>query len=162
MLRSGTNNDFDELYSIYMHPSVNPFLSFEIMSKEDFLPIFHQLATSGTLYVYENNDKRIIATCILSRLTRRLSHVICLNTFATNPDFQRQGFGTKFIREILDELRKDEEIKRVELYAESDNEIALKFYKKLGFQVEGCLKKYMKRAQEDHYVDELALAMIFD
>ncbi|CAF4356850.1 unnamed protein product, partial [Rotaria sordida] len=79
-----------------------------------------------------------------------------------NPNFHRQGIGTKFIRELIHELRKDEQIKRIELFAEADNEIGLNFYKKVGFQVEGCLKRYMKRAQDDHFVDELVLAMIFD
>ncbi|CAF1438090.1 unnamed protein product [Rotaria sordida] len=161
MLRLGRDNDFDALYSIYMHPTVNPYLSFEIMSKEEFLPLFNELTTSGTLYIYENSDGQITATCIVERSKRRCAHVISLSTFATNPNFHRQGIGTKFIRELIHELRKDEQIKRIELFAEADNEIGLNFYKKVGFQVEGCLKRYMKRAQDDHFVDELVLAMIF-
>ncbi|CAF4236528.1 unnamed protein product, partial [Rotaria sordida] len=134
MLRLGRDNDFDALYSIYMHPTVNPYLSFEIMSKEEFLPIFNELTTSGTLYIYENSDGQITATCIVHRSKRRSAHISSLSTFATNPNFHRQGIGTKFIRELIHELRKDEQIKRIQLYAEADNEIALNFYKKVGFQ----------------------------
>ncbi len=162
MLRLGTNKDFDMLYSIYMHPTVNPYLSFEVMSKEEFKPIFNELTKSGTLYVYENTDGQVVATCIVVRLARRCAHTVCLTTLATNPDCQRQGIGSRFMRELINEIRKDEEIKRIELYAEDDNEIALNFYKKLDFQVEGCLKKYYKRAQDDHFVDELVLARIFE
>ncbi|CAF1081154.1 unnamed protein product [Rotaria sp. Silwood1] len=162
MLRLGTDNDFDALYSIYMHPVVNPYLSFEIMSKEEFLPLFNELTTSGTLYVYENSDGQVAATCIAQHLKRRFSHTICLSTFVTNPNFHRQGIGTKFLREIINELRKDKPIKRIELFAEVDNEIALNFYKKFGFQIEGRLRQSFKRVQDNHFVDELALSMIFD
>ncbi|CAF1304910.1 unnamed protein product [Rotaria sp. Silwood1] len=162
MLRLGTDNDFDALYPIYMHPVVNPYFSFEIMSKEEFLPIFNELTASGTLYVYENSDGQVAATCIAQRAERRCAHVVSLTTLATNPNFHRQGIGTKFMQELINELRKDQQIKRIELFAEADNEIALNFYKKLGFQLEGCLKGYFKRAQDNHYVDELVLAMVFD
>jgi ribosomal protein S18 acetylase RimI-like enzyme len=162
MLRLGTDTDFDALYPIYMHPIVNPYLSFEIMDKEEFLPIFKELVNSGTLYVYENTDGQVTATCIVRRLKRRCAHVVCLSTLATNPNFQRKGIGTMFIKELINEVRKDEEIKRIELYVEADNETAIAFYTKLGFQVQGCLTKYFKRARDDHPVDELIMAMVFD
>lgn len=162
MLRVGHENDFDALYDIYMHPTVNPYLSFEPMSKEEFLPIFNELFQSGILYVYENAEGQILSTCIANRLERRCMHTVCLSTLATNPQYHRQGIGTKFLRELLGEIRKNEEIKRIELYAEDDNQIALKFYKKLGFEEEGYLRKYFKRAQDEHFVGEFILAMIFD
>ncbi|CAF1406408.1 unnamed protein product [Adineta ricciae] len=162
MLRLGTIEDIDALHQIYMHPTVNPYLSFEIMNKEDFLPIFQELIESGKLYIYENTDGAVLATCFVVRQTRRIGHIVYLSTLATNPNYQRQGIGTKFMHELINEIRNDKDIKRIELYAEVDNEIALNFYKKLGFQVEGCLKKYFKRAYENHFVDELVLAMIFE
>jgi RimJ/RimL family protein N-acetyltransferase len=162
MLRVGTIEDFSELYPIYMHPSVNPYLSFEVMSKEDFAPIFHELLQSSKLYVYENVDGRVAATCMVVRQARRCAHTVCLSTLATNPNYHRQGIGSTFMRELIQVVRKDPTIKRIELYAEADNESALNFYKKLGFQVEGCLKNYFKRATDHHFVDELVLAMIFE
>ena len=75
--------------------------------------------------------------------------------------FQHQGIGTKFLGELIDEVRKNEEIKRIELYAEADNEIALKFYKKFGFQIEGCLKKYFKRAGSNQFIDEFVSSIVF-
>lgn len=141
---------------------VNPYLSFEIMDKESFLPIFTKMITVGTLFIYENNDGELIGTCITKKFDRRCSHIIQITTLATNPKFFRQGFGSQFIRALISQLRQDSNIKRIELYAESDNESALKFYQKLGFSIEGCLKKYYKRATEDNYVDELILAMVFD
>ena len=161
MLRKGTTNDFDALYSIYMHPTVNPYLSFEIMDQQAFQPIFDEKLRSGTLYIYENDQGEIVATANVKKYERRCAHVRCITTFATNPNFARQGFGTKFMKALVDHLREDEEVKRIELFAEADNPIALGFYQKLGFQIEGCLKKYYKRANEDNFVDEFVLAMLF-
>lgn len=162
MLRVGTADDFDALYPIYMHSTVNPYLNFEVMNKDDFAPVFDELLESGQLYVYETSNERVAATCIVRPYDRRTAHVVCLSTLATNPNCHRQGIGSRFLRELIQEIRKDATIKRIELYAEVDNINALQFYKKLGFEVEGCLKKYFKRATDDHYVDELALAMTFD
>ena len=162
MLRRGSNDDFDALYPIYMHPKVNPYLSFEIMSKELFRPIFDELTNSGAFFVYEQPDGQIAATCIASRGQRRCAHVMCLSSLATDPTLHRQGVGSKFVQDLIAELRKDEQVKRIELYAEADNDIALKFYQKLGFQIEGCLRKSYKRADDPEAVDELILGLLLD
>ena len=161
MLRVGNEADFDTLFPIYMHPSINPYLSFEIMDKTSFKRLFNELIKSGTLYIYENDSGDLLGTCIVYRLERRCSHVVQLTTLAINPNFHRQGFGTAFVHTLIDHLRKDLSIKRIELFAEVDNRGALNFYEKLGFRNEGCLKNYYKRADEVDYVDELILAMTF-
>ena len=162
MLRLGSHDDFDALYPIYMHRKVNPYLSFEIMSKELFRPIFDQLINSGTLFVYEQPAGHIAATCIARRGQRRCAHVVCLSTLATDPTCHRQGVGSTFVRDLIAHLAKDKQVKRIELYAEADNDIALKFYQKLGFHIEGCLRKYYKRADDSEAVDELILGMLLD
>ncbi|CAF2253395.1 unnamed protein product, partial [Rotaria magnacalcarata] len=78
------------------------------------------------------------------------------------PNFQRKGFGTRFMRELIEELRKDKRTKRLELYVVVGNEIGLNFYKKLGFQVEGCLRKQFTMIKDGPPVDDLILAMVFD
>ncbi|CAF3309303.1 unnamed protein product [Rotaria socialis] len=162
MLRLGTENDFDALYPIYMHPTVNPYLNFEMMSKEEFLPLFRELITSGTLYVYENEDGQITATCIPCRLKRRCAHIVSLPTFATHPNFQRRGIGTRFLSELIEELRKDKRTKRLELYVSVGNEGALHLYQKVGFQVEGYLRKSFTPMKDGPPTDDLLMGLIFD
>ena len=65
------------------------------------------------------------------------------------------------MNEIINFLKK-ENIRRIDLYAEADNPIAINFYKKTGFQLEGVLKKYFKREDENKYVDEYVMALILD
>ena len=159
-LRLGTTSDLDELFDIYMDEKINPFLNFEIMKKEEFRKIFDELMNSGELFVYEC-DNTIVATCIVLRQKRRANHVVSLGTLATNPKFQRQGIGTKFMRALINKVKADG-IKRIDLCAEADNPIALNFYKKLGFQLEGILKKYFKRPNENQYIDEHMLVLFPD
>jgi putative acetyltransferase len=115
---------------------------------------------SGQLYVYEHNNK-IVATCVVMKQKRRASHVASLGSLATHPQFQGKGIGTRFMRELIEKM-KSEGIRRVDLCAEADNPVALSFYKKLGFQLEGVLKKYFKRPYENHYIDEHMLALIIE
>lgn len=53
-------------------------------------------------------------------------------------------------------------VKRIELYAESDNAPALRFYEKLGFVREGTLRKFYKRAGEADYIDDHLMALLLD
>ncbi|MBN9288037.1 MAG: GNAT family N-acetyltransferase [Gammaproteobacteria bacterium] len=159
-LRIASATDVDELHAIYMDKEVNPFLNFEIMSKESFKPIFNELLQSGDLYIYEN-DTQIVATCVVMRLKRRAQHVVTLGTLATHPDFQGKGIGTQFIKELINKL-KATGIKRIDLCAEADNPKAISFYQKLGFKLEGVLQKYFLRENEDKYIDEHLMAMILD
>lgn len=160
ILRRGTQLDFDLLYPIYMDKDTNPFLSFEILPKTEFRPIFDELLASGDLYVYELNHQ-ILATCIVTRYKRRAQHVASLGTLATHPDYKGQGIGKQFMHVLIEKLRQDG-LKRLDLMAEADNERAIRFYEKLGFKLEGVLKKYFLRADTNDYVDEYLMAKILD
>lgn len=150
----------DYLLPIYMHASVNPYLTFEIMDKPAFEPIFYELTQGHDLYVYEKNHD-IAATCIVVRHKRRCQHIALLSTFAVHPLYQNQGVGTQFLSTLFQQL-KESGVKRIELFCEADNLTAEKFYKKMGFEIEGRLKKYLKRAHQDHYVDDYMMAYFID
>ena len=159
VLRAGTLRDLPALYSIYMHERVNPFLGFEPMALARFRPVFRKLISGGELLVYEA-EREIAATCIVTLGSGRTAHVATIGTLATNPSFQGRGIGTKFVREVLSRLRR-RGARRVELFVESDNPIAIRFYKKLGFKREGVLRRYFKRAGHRRFVDEHVMALLF-
>jgi hypothetical protein len=77
-----TGKDFNDLYDIYMHPEVNPYLSFEIMDKPSFQPISQELHSSGKHIKYIDQNNTILAKAILNHHSRRLSHVVTLTTLA--------------------------------------------------------------------------------
>lgn len=164
----GSEDDFDTLYEIYMHNKVNPFLDFEVMDKASFKPIFQNMLSQGQLYLYRqspsSNDSKagpIVATGIVKTHKARVSHCATITSFATHPNHCKQGIGSAFMKHIL-EMLKQQGIRRVDLYAEADNESGLHFFKKLGFQLEGVMRDLIRRKNEDHYVDEHLLAIILD
>jgi putative acetyltransferase len=61
------------------------------------------------------------------------------------------------MKSLLKILR-NQGIKRVELSVEADNLAGEKFYKKLGFELEGRFKNWFKRENDNFYVDELIMA----
>ena len=65
-----------------------------------------------------------------------------------------------FLEDILESLI-TKGFKRIDLWVEADNERAQKFYKKLGFQVDGIIPNYFKRANSEAYIDELVMSKLF-
>ncbi len=157
MLRDYHPDDYHGFCDIVMHPSVNPFLSFEIMDSISFMNTFDELVNRNTVKVFEQDDK-VVAVVIIKRHKRRCAHVVELGTLGVHPDYQSKGIGHHFIQAILDDLSQDESIRKVQLTVESDNEKALAFYEKLGFEQEGVFKEWFKRKADEHYVDEIFLA----
>lgn len=140
MLRKGKAEDYHALFAIYMHPKVIPHMTFDAMTKKQFVPVFKDLTEEDTLYVYQNPGGELAATCIVCDDDAPSEHCATITTFAVNPNLHRQGVGTKFLTEVINEIRKDGHIKRIELTVDADNEEGLKFFEKLGFQAEGCKK----------------------
>jgi putative acetyltransferase len=60
---------------------------------------------------------------------------------------------------VFDHLKKLN-IKRLELIVESDNPKAIKLYQKLGFDIEGTLRAYLKRDNADEPVDDYAMSIL--
>jgi putative acetyltransferase len=162
MFRAGRPRDFDALFPIYMDPVTNRFLGLEIMDKKDFQPILKDLTEEDTLYVSQNPDGQIAATCIVSAEDNRCDHCFSISFFATNSKFQRQGVGSKFLKEVIEKIRIDPHITRIEILVDADNEPALNFFKKHGFQQEAVLKKGCKRKQDANYVDINVMALTYE
>jgi putative acetyltransferase len=74
MIRKASQNDFDFIYGLYMHPQVNRFLLYEMMDAAAFKQIFNELLSDDVLYVYETDD--VSADMFkLVPLEHRLSHI---------------------------------------------------------------------------------------
>jgi putative acetyltransferase len=158
--RLATPEDIDTVFALYMHEKVVPYLGYDPMPLEDFRPIYRELVDSGSYYVYER-EGRVAGFYRAARYPGRVRHVACLGTLAVDPAFHGQGVARAMVGEAIAAL-KAAGIKRVELYAESDNAPALRFYEKLGFEREGTLRKFYKRAGEADYVDDHLMALLLD
>lgn len=158
--RKAVLEDIDSIYEIYMDEAVNPFLNVEFMSKSDFKQIFNQLLNQENLWICEL-DGNVVGLYAITRRKRRVNHVACIDSIALKSDYIGRGLGTQLMQQIIDELQQ-EGIQRIELIVESDNKSAIKFYQKFGFEIEGTLRKYFKRAYQNHYVDDYIMALVFD
>jgi putative acetyltransferase len=75
---------------------------------------------------------------------------------AVRDDFQGQGVGTALLQAAVDVADKWLNLLRLELEVYTDNEPALRLYKKFGFVIEGTLVRYAYRAGQ--YIDVYMMA----
>lgn len=160
MRRLAELNDLETIFSIYMDPAVVPFLGFDPMPIEAFKSIFGELVDSRCFFAYDVNGE-LAGFYKASRHPGRASHVGYLGSLAVAPKFQGLGVAYAMVTEAIEALRCSG-AKRIELIVESDNIRGLAFYSRLGFEIEGKLRKFYKRSHESEYVDDFIMSKIFD
>jgi L-phenylalanine/L-methionine N-acetyltransferase len=87
----------------------------------------------------------------------RRKHVANIG-MAVSAEFQNKGIGSKLVSAALDLAFNWLSVKRIELEVYTDNEAAIKLYKKHGFSVEGTARAYAFKNGE--YVDVYLMAKI--
>lgn len=80
---------------------------------------------------------------------------VCEVNIAVDPQFQRQGIGSRLI-EAIKQHAADHGIRKLRLRVLSSNEPALAFYRKCGFEEEGRLKEEFYLGGQ--YVDEVFMS----
>lgn len=158
MRRRATPSDIEAVYAIYSHEKVVPFLTYDPMSLGEFEAIYAELVASGNFWVW-TVDGAIAGFYKATRYPGRVQHVALLGTLAVDPRLHGQGIAHAMVTDAIERLKADG-IRRIELYAESDNTQALRFYRKLGFVHEGTLRAFYKRADQPNYVDEHVMGLL--
>ena len=87
----------------------------------------------------------------------RRKHVGAIG-MAVRDDWQGKGAGTALMQAAVDLADKWLNLSRIELEVYTDNEPAIRLYKKFGFELEGTQKMFGLRAGE--YVDVYSMARI--
>jgi putative acetyltransferase len=87
----------------------------------------------------------------------RRKHAALLG-MAVHDKWQSKGVGTALMKALIELADKWLNISRLELSVYTDNEPALKLYKKLGFQIEGTHRKHTFR--DGVYVDSHSMARV--
>jgi putative acetyltransferase len=158
--RLALKKDFDAVYELYMDDNMNRFLTYDPMEKREFEIIYNELVGTNTLYVVEIGNE-IAASYRLIRKTNRESGTVYIGGFVVKNSLQSKGVGAKILSHIKDALR-SQDIKRIELTVNIDNERGIRFYKKHGFEVEGHIKNSYKLSSTGNYYDEYIMAFIFE
>jgi putative acetyltransferase len=158
MIRKITEEDFDFIYELYMHPQVNKYLLYEPMPANEFKAIFTDLLNKDIIHIFE--EKGLTAGMFkLIPLTYRSAHVAYLGGLAIHPSFSGQGLGFIMLKEIL-AYAKDLGLLRIELSVAVINEKAIRLYKKAGFEKEGVLRKYTHLEKENVFLDEIMMSWL--
>lgn len=101
-------------------------------------------------------EGEIVGQVFLQIFTRpRRKHVGQIG-MSVRDDYQGQGVGSALMQAAVDMADRWLNVLRLELDVYTDNEPAVRLYKKFGFEIEGTLKKYAFRDGE--YVDVYAMA----
>ena len=159
MIRRITEKDFDFIYGLYMHPSVNPFLMYEQMDPDAFKPIFGDFLKSNIIYIFET-DGRAAGMFKFIKQEHRDSHKAYLGGLAIDPSFSGKGYGLQMMHEII-ELGKTMDILRIELSVATFNEKAISLYEKIGFVKEGVLRKFTHLKSEGRFIDEVMMSYLY-
>eukprot|EP00249_Psilotum_nudum_P004261 c17801_g1_i1 orf=427-951(-) len=102
------------------------------------------LASGGfsKLACYGNN----FVGCIACRIERTFGGKrLCIMTLGILAPYRRLGIGSKLMENVLDLCARTPEILEVYLHVQTNNEEALEFYKKFGFEVIEIMQNYYKR-----------------
>lgn len=90
-------------------------------------------------------------------LRPRRKHVASIG-MGVRDDWQGKGVGTAMMQAVTDMADKWLNILRIELEVYTDNDPAIRLYKKFGFEIEGTLKQHAFR--EGQYVDSYYMARL--
>jgi putative acetyltransferase len=160
LLRKATPDDFNFIYELHIHPEVNRFLFYEIMSAEEFRPVFNELLLDEILYVYEE-DNVSKGMFKFTPKQHRSSHIVSLGGVAIHPLFSGKGYGQRMLNEII-LLGKERGFIRMELGVSTINAKAIHLYEKAGFKKEGLLKKYIFLKTENLFLDDILMAYLYE
>ena len=149
--------DFDAVYDLYMDEYANAYLTYDPMSKEEFLPIFKELLASKTLYVVQDGEETI-ATYRLVPYTARQAHTV-LGAFTIRSGSQGKGIGAQILSDIKKACEKENKI-RIELTVDKDNMRAINLYKRMGFEIEGTVRKSYRLGRTGQFYDEYLMAVL--
>lgn len=142
-----------------MHPKVNPFLLYEQMDTNDFLPIFNELLAKNIIYIF-NADGNDAGMFKLIRQEHRDSHKAYLGGLAIHPSSAGKGYGLQMMNEII-ELGKSMGILRMDLSVAVFNDKAIALYEKVGFNKEGVMKKFTHLKSEGRFIDEQLMSYLY-
>ena len=118
-------------------------------------------APEGTYPLVAEVDGEVVGQLTLhSNPTRpRRAHAGALG-MAVRDDWHGRGVGTALMAACLDLADNWLNLTRVELDVYTDNEPALRLYKKFGFEIEGTLRRYAYR--DGKWVDAYFMARLRD
>ena len=158
-IRKITSTDLNFVYSLYMHPQINPYLLYEQMDKTSFEPIFQELLKDGIMYIFEVENETA-GMFKLIPLKHRCDHIAYLGSVAIGTNFAGKGLGKKMLQTIID-FGRTLGLLRIELSVSITNDKAIHLYESVGFEKEGIIRKYTHLKSENRFLDEMLMSYLY-
>jgi putative acetyltransferase len=158
IIREAELKDCGELMAIRQMPKVmENILSYENEPKDFIEKRFKCKSEGDYWFVAEKNDKVIGLIILNNHLNPRKCHVGGI-TVMVNSDYHNMGVGTMLMNKVVELADSKLNIKRLELGVFTENQAAIKLYKKFNFEVEGIKRKSALR--NDQFADEYYMGRI--
>jgi L-amino acid N-acyltransferase YncA len=154
-IRLATDKDMKAIWEIWMQDHVIKYMSFEKMAFSEFQPLFHSMAETSQIYVLveqEAGEEKVIAVRRLEFGKEECSHVVGMYSLGLHKDYLKKGYGHKFYEQLLELIKKNKSIKRVELTQSEGNEAAFHLAEKYGFEVEVIFPNWLLEKLYERYV----------
>ncbi|ORX87376.1 acyl-CoA N-acyltransferase [Anaeromyces robustus] len=74
---------------------------------------------------------------------------VYIYTLGVLPAYRRLGVGSKLLQYIFDNCKENNKIKQIYLHIPTNNESALNFYKKHGFEIKETIKDYYDKSESN-------------
>jgi RimJ/RimL family protein N-acetyltransferase len=130
------------------------------LKAENFRRSIEELRTAG-LYVVAEEGGLVVGHALLVPMPlEAIAHVFRL-TIMVHEGHQGRGVGTALMKHLMDWARRDPRCLKIELGVRSVNTRAIRLYKKLGFKLEGRLKKRL-RMPDGTFIDDLLMGWLPD
>lgn len=157
-VRRAEPNDYEAVRQIYLHPKAMwgtlqmPFPSAEIWRKRLADP------PDGMFMLLACVEEEVVGNLGLTQPNSpRRRHVGQIG-MAVRDDWQGRGIGTALMQAAVDLADNWLNLSRLELEVYTDNEPAIKLYKKFGFEIEGTQLRFAFR--DGQYVDSYMMARL--
>ena len=126
------------------------------LKADDFRRKIVELTRTG-LYVVAEERGRIVGHALLAPLDREaIAHVFRL-TIMVHEGHQGRGIGTALMKHLMEWARRDRRCLKIELGVRLVNRGAARLYKRLGFKLEGRLKKRLQMP-DGTFIDDFLMA----
>ena len=109
------------------------------------------------LSLVAERDGIVVGSAGWKRFEGRRLHAAAMG-MGVHDDHVGQGIGTALLAAIIDAADNWHAIRRLELTVYTDNDAAIRLYRRHGFETEGSLRDYAFKA--GRYVDAIAMARI--
>lgn len=129
------------------------------IEEEEAIIEHHKLARNRIFILAIMNDEIVGILNVNASPKKRLEHIAEFGLSVLKVHWNK-GVGTLLLKYLITWAKENEVIRKVNLKVLTTNESAIKLYKKLGFEVEGLIKRDFYLNKE--FQDSLVMGLIID